>query len=395
MVSFKPTDEEAAFVKMAKDFALHEIRPAARESEENKKVDHAIIKKANELGFTLLELPESWGGLELPLISQVQITEALAMGDLGVVQGLGGAGDAASFIRMDPDNSLLADYKISLASGTETAAAFLNCEEDGKHKVTIEASGGEYLLNGRSAPVKMAEKAECLLISGVDSAGEDVLLWIGHIQQHSGLRKKTGGDYRLGLLSSHFASYEFENVKLNQASVFAMGEAARSLKDNAISRIIVLEAAKEVGLMNAALSYTAEYTSQRKAFGQEIAKFQGVSFNVAQMAIAASAARNLVWHAAMKIDQQEADAIGFSMGTLNNAHEAVRFVTDSAVQLLGGHGYVQEHPVEKWMRDAQAQVNVFMSESELLARSGDYLLSGTKGGIQDDILRTVTASKPS
>jgi acyl-CoA dehydrogenase len=395
LVSFKPTDEEAAFVKLAKEFVQKQIRPAARESEANKQVADVIIKKAKELGFTSLELPESWGGLELPLISQVQITESLASGDLGVIQGLGGAGEAASFIRINPKNPIMAGYKTAINSGLDGTAAFLNADYPGKHRITIEQSGGEYILNGQSAPVKMAGKADYLLISGKDSAGEDVVLWISHEQHIPGLQKGMDGDYRLGLLSSHFAGYQFEHVKVSQDAVFAKGEAARRIKADALARVRVLEASKEVGLMTAALSYATEYTSQRKAFGQEIAKFQGVSFTIAQMAIQTQAARNLVWYAAMKIDQQEEDAIAFSLATLNSTHEAVRFVTDSAVQLLGGHGYVQEHPVEKWMRDAQAQVNAFESEGELLAISGDYLLNGTEGESGDDILRAVTASKPS
>ncbi|CAH0344038.1 acyl-CoA dehydrogenase family protein [Bacillus sp. CECT 9360] len=395
MVSFMPTDEETAFAKMAREFAIKQIRPNARKSEENKLVGNDIINKAKELGFLSLELPESWDGLELPLISQVQIFESLASGDLGVVQGFGGPGETASFIRVDSENSVFADYKSAVKSGMDGTVAFLHADDPKKHHVTAEKIGEEYVLNGRSAPVRMAGKADYLLISALDTAGDDIVLFIRHDPDDHHLQKELNGDYRLGLLSSHFACYHFDHFSVKQEAVMKRGEEARKLKDDALGRISVLEAAKEVGLMSAALSYATEYTSQRKAFGQEIAKFQGVSFNIAQMAIQTQASRNLVWYAAMKLDQKEEDGLAFSLATLNTTHEAVRFVTDSAVQLLGGHGYVQEHPVEKWMRDAQAQVNALESESELLVKSGDYLLKGNERGSGNDILRAVTSSEPS
>jgi acyl-CoA dehydrogenase len=388
MISFKPSDDELAFVELAKAFALEHIRPKSRLTEEKRQVNRENCSKLHELGFTSLELPESFGGLELPVVTQVQILEALSFGDIATIQGLPGVNEAASFIRVNPDNPLFASFK-NTHSGIGPVVSLLLNRKD--HGLVIASNGEGYLVNGTSIPVKMGEAADYVLIAGVDETGKPVLFWLEN--RGGQLWGKKPGDYRLGLLASQFARLQFNQLEVSKGQILASGEEAASLLKESLARIRVLEAAKEVGTMTAALSYATEYTAQRKAFGQEIAKFQGVSFTVAQMALQTQAARNLVWQTAKKLDDQAADAVQASCSALHFAHRAVRFVTDSAVQLLGGHGYVQDHPVEKWMRDAQAQVNVLETESELLAKSGEYLLMGRERRAADDFLRDVRTSK--
>jgi acyl-CoA dehydrogenase len=368
LVSFKPTDEEQAFVELAKSFAREKIRPSARDAEHNKHVSEEIINKALELGFTALELPETWNGLEMPLISQVQILEALSNGDLAVLQGVPGCGDAAFLIRLDSENPALA----SLKAEKSPKVAFIH---DRENSFTIEVNGNDYILNGISVPIKMAESANYLILASTDTKGVPLIFLLNNdsMQQQW---KTMIGDYRLGLLASGCACIQIDHLRVSKKQILSKGDAARHLLDESLARLRIIEAAKEVGLMNAALSYATQYTTERKAFGEKIAKFQGVSFTIAQMAIQTKVARNLVWFAAKKIDQQERDGKVFSLSALHSAHRSLRFVTDSAVQLLGGHGYVQDHPVEKWMRDAQAQINLFESEDDLIVRSGEFLLLG-------------------
>jgi len=90
----------------------------------------------------------------------------------------------------------------------------------------------------------------------------------------------------------------------------------------------------------------------------------------------------LVWQAALKVEEDPSDPLGTSLSALYRAHKAMRFVTDSAVQLLGGHGYVQEYPAEKWMRDAQAQTVLYGREKDLLMRRGEQILETAKEEIR-------------
>src|SRR5690625_1900802 len=106
-----------------------------------------------------------------------------------------------------------------------------------------------------------------------------------------------------------------------------------------------------------------------------ITKYQKVSYRITKMAIEKKIVNHLVWEAAVKIDEVDEAMESYSLRALYRAHRSVRYVTDSAVQLLGGHGFVQEFPVEKWMRDAQAQVALYGSEKDLLTTYGEQLIA--------------------
>src|SRR5699024_11816227 len=110
----------------------------------------------------------------------------------------------------------------------------------------------------------------------------------------------------------------------------------------------------------------------------EVAKFQGVSFRVASMTMETRMANHLVLEAAVKTDEHDPAAERLSLRALHRAHRSLRYVTDSAVQLLGGHGFVQDFQAEKWMRDAQAQVALKEREHDLLVRYGELQITGEK-----------------
>jgi alkylation response protein AidB-like acyl-CoA dehydrogenase len=107
-----------------------------------------------------------------------------------------------------------------------------------------------------------------------------------------------------------------------------------------------------VGLCAAAFEYARSYAEERTAFGKPISHFQAIAFLISDMAIAVDAARLTVWKAAWTLDQGQAASLELSSAQAQ-ALEAAFFCANSAVQVLGGAGYVKDHPVEKWMRDAK------------------------------------------
>lgn len=376
MASFRPTEEEQAFREMAKNFAIETIRPVARDCEDNREVSEDIVKQIEELGFGALELPESWGGLELPLITQALIYQSLSYGDLGIVQGLPGAGDASSLMRLAPEHPAFQTYKEAGQNGTWPDVAFIDAtssDDPWLANLEINQDGDGYIVDGISQPVRLAQNAEYVALAAVDNQGESVILWFD----------KNGwtvpeGDYRLGLLAARLGRIQFSNVNAGANQIVARGSEAEQLITNVQNRIYVLQGAKQVGLMEAALDYTVEYTAGRKAFGQEIAKFQGVSFTVAHMAFELQAANHLVWLAATTVQDNKKDATGNALRAMYRAHRAARYVTDNSVQMLGGHGFVKEFPAEKWMRDAQAQVALYGRERDFLIRHGEQIMNRTK-----------------
>jgi len=369
MISFRPTEEEQAFFDVAKTVAREQLRLHARDCEKRRIVSASISARLHELGFLGLELPECWGGLELPLISQTQMFHALSWGDLGIVQALPGPGEAAPFMRLTPDHPVWRGYREAGQEGMWPTAVFI----DGRETIDVRRHDNGYLLNGMSMPARLALFAEWAIVAANDHAGEQVIFALDQR-----VWETEEGDFRLGLLASGLGRLRFSDVFVNDGCVLARGEEAVQLLAHARARQYVLEAAKEVGLMEAALDYALEYTAGRKAFGQEIAKFQGVSFTIAEMAFECRGAKHLVWEAACRVEEKGRAAESIAWRALARAHRSLRYVTDQAVQMLGGHGYVQEYPTEKWMRDAEAQVMLYGRERDWLIRRGEQLLSQQK-----------------
>ena len=108
-----------------------------------------------------------------------------------------------------------------------------------------------------------------------------------------------------------------------------------------------------VGQSRAALEYSMNYAKERQAFGRAIAQFQSIAFMLAEMAIEVDAARLMVWEAAWHLDQGET-ALAESSLAKQYADETVMMVCDRSLQILGGHGYIREHPVELFLRNARA-----------------------------------------
>ena len=374
MISFQPTDEETEFVNVATKVAKDKIRPIAHECEDKKQVPSSLSNEIAELGFLSLEAPESGGGLEFPLITQVQIMTALSYGDLGIIQGLPGVNDAASFLRTKSHPFL------ENMLNNEKTVAFLDLTADDQpwgNQLQLNTQRDGYVVNGVSQPVRLARFADSILVAGVDAEGTSVVFYL----DEQDIWQFEAGDIRLGLLASGIGCFSFNQTEVTVDKILAKGEEAEEWIQAARTRIYILQAAKQVGSMQAALDYATEYTAERVAFGQRIATFQGVSFRIANMAIETRIANHLVWEAAVKADEEEKDASGLALSALHRAHQSARYVTDSAVQLLGGHGYIQEYPAEKWARDALAQVTLYGREKDLLLQRGEQILAGDKVGV--------------
>lgn len=373
MISFQPTDEELAFVEVAKDIAVNRIRPLARNCEANRKVSEDLIKEVSELGILTMELPEEWDGLGLPLITQSQILQALSYGDLGVVQGFPGTNATASLLKLKNNHPRLLGLNERFLSGMKETGALLDLHSAKPfgQEVKIERTQEGYIIEGVTQPTRLAEFATYVIIFAKDSEGRSLIFLLDQPEHWQVI----GGKSNVGLLSSGISRFSFEKTTISNENVLAEDFEAETLIKQVKVRQSILEAAKEVGLMEAALNYATTYTSSRKAFGQEIAKFQGVSFRIAKMVMETRIAKHLVWQAASIADKDLPSAYGVSLRALHRAHQSLLYITDSAVQLLGGHGFIQEFPVEKWMRDAKTQVSLYGSKRELLLEFGTLLIS--------------------
>ena len=356
VISFQPTADERAFVEVARQFAKNHLRPAAKSYEEIGKVDDRTIQNLHDLGLLTTEQPEYVDGLELPLVTQVQIQRGLSYGDLAAVQGMPGLDDGASLLRVLADQQHM--YQIDDIVNKQSTIAYIHAMDEEAFS-SLQFTQG--ILSGTSVPIRSSKIATHFLIATVNEQQEAVLILVENDQTKI---EVTGTSY-LGLIAANIGKVTFHSIELNNEHIVATGEEAETLIEAIYARILTLQAAKQVGLMEAACDYVTEYSATRKAFGQEIAKFQAVSFRIAKMLTQLQISNHFVLEAAEAIDHHRRNANRLALKTSYQAHQAIRYITDAAVQLLGGHGFVQDYPVEKWMRDAQAQVMLYGSERRL------------------------------
>jgi alkylation response protein AidB-like acyl-CoA dehydrogenase len=350
MVSFTPTEEQQQLIDTIKRFAANDAQPIAHEADENERVPASVIKTGWDIGLVQSAIPEAFGGLgELSAVTGALAAEALAYGDL-----------AAALQVMTP---ALFAYPIILYGTDEQREQFLPAfVEDAIPKVTAAllepgiffdphnlkttatVNGDQISLSGEKAYVPLGATAEHLLVYARDSESGEVAGYLLHTDAPGVVIGKREQLMGVRALPTYRLTLDHALVEPNAKVVCAF--------DRLLERSSVALAALAVGVANAAAEYAREYAKQRVAFGVPIAQKQAIAFMLAEMAIEVDAARLMVWEAAWKIDQSEAAAKEAYLAK-QYADKAVMFVADSAVQTLGGYGFIREFPAERWLRNAR------------------------------------------
>ncbi|MBU6332841.1 MAG: acyl-CoA dehydrogenase family protein [Chloroflexi bacterium] len=349
MISFTPSDEQQLVIDTVRRFASEQLRPLAHDADELRSTPPEVLTRGWELGLFHSAIPEAHGGIA---DAQAALTGALAIEELAAGDAVLGwhvllpatfavplahAGSAAQRERwLAP--LLEGDYTPLSAALIEPAWDF---DPTAPRTVAI-ADGEEYVLDGLKGYVARAADAAALLVYARladslaafvvprDSAGVTVLAR----EQHMGLRALPTYQVR------------FEGVRL-PADARLPGAVAPLL-----DRSRVALAASAVGVARGAYEYARAYALQREAFGRPIAQNQSIAFMLAEMAIEIDATRLLAWEAAWRLDRG-LPATREAALAAQYADEMVLTVTDRAVQILGGHGYIREYPVERWLREAR------------------------------------------
>jgi alkylation response protein AidB-like acyl-CoA dehydrogenase len=358
MVSFEMSDEQKMVQETVASFAVDHMEPAMRESDENEAIPEDVIAKGWELGLVGGSIPEEYGGYgeELSALTGVIALEEMAWGDLSM-----------SMHMMAP--TVLA-YSI-LDQGTEDQKKkFLPayCEEEYKPassalvepyynfcpsalRAVAVRDGDEFVLNGKKCLAPLAKESEHVLVfaatsPGMGFAGVDAFIVpVGTKGMQIGEREKNMG---IKALSTY--PVEFKDCRLPLDMRLGGEEGSDFLRLLSRSRLAL--AALAVGMSRHALEHSRDYAKQRVAFGEPIASRQAIAFMIAEMAIEVDATRMLVWEAAWRCDKGLDFAKEAAMAK-NYAADMAMMVCDRGVQIMGGHGYVRENPVELWFRNAR------------------------------------------
>ena len=350
-----PTDEARDLIDLATEIADRELAPRAADYEARGEFPREVLRTLGRAGFLGLPYPEEYGGGGQPYEVYLQVLEILASRWLTVAEAVSvhtlacypvatyGSGELRKLLPDMLGGELLGAYCLSEPQGGSDAAA-----------LTTRAvrDGDEYVVNGTKAWITHAHSADFYNIfcrtGGPGAKGISCLLADANTP---GIMPQTP-ERTMALRASPVAQIVFDNVRVPaDRLVGAEGEGFRiamSALDNGRLGI----AACAVGLAQAALDYAVAYARDREQFGRRIIDFQGLGFLLADMATQVSAARALTLEAARLRDAGRPFSVEAAKAKLFATDVAMRVTTD-AVQVLGGYGYVADHPVERYMREAK------------------------------------------
>ncbi len=329
MIDFELGDELELVRKTARDFASDHLRPSLREQELARTPSAQARAAFSEIGFATLEWPESLGGSGLGSLARCLVSEELAAGDPGSALALDPLGLALYPLIELGGESALRDFGVPLLDD-DAARAVLAWTGRGS-RVHLEREGDT--ISGR-IPWVPADRADLLVL--LDEEGAIVV---------------KDGIEASPLRGSGLRAAGASEIELDGAAVCAGWKNVQAAA-RALARARLAVASMLVGVMSESAEYSRAYALDRVAFGRPIAHHQALAFLIADMATAVDGARLLGWEAAWSLDSgldaQESCATAF----LEAVEEAL-FVTPNGVQILGGHGFMQDHPVEKHMREAR------------------------------------------
>lgn len=346
------SDEQAMFKDAIDRLVDDQLAKAARASDEACATSDELLQQIHDLGITMMAVPEDAGGAasERSPVTHTVIAEALGRADLGMaLAALAPLGVANAITRWGTAEQQ-ATYLPLLAGETFMPAATALAEPGAKFDpfnlaCTAEPHRNGYSLDGTKSLVPLAETAAFYLVAAqVPELGPR--LFIVEREAHDISPRPQPA---MGLRAAGLGQLHFSNLILPEHAMLG-GPDGRYDHREFVALTRVGMAAASVGQCQAVLDYVAPYVKERKAFGEPIAHRQSVAFMVANIAIELQGLRLLTWRAASRAEHGLDFAREATLAALQAADKGMEIGTNG-VQLLGGHGFVKEHPVEQWYRN--------------------------------------------
>ncbi len=350
MYSFEPNEEQKMLIDAVSRYAENDLRPVAEEAEEGGQFPDGLVEKGWEMGILQASIPEAYGGFgEYSSVTGALAAEELAYGDL-----------PGALAVMTPNLFVL---PILLAGSEEQKEKFIPpvIEMEWKAytaalvepsfdfdatdlKTTAVADGDDFVISGKKTYVPYAADAEMMIMyANVDGVTQGFIVEAGA----EGLAVSEEKNKLMSLSALPMYDVELDGVRVSAANRLG-GDFEAVL---AASRVGL--AALAIGVAKASLDYAVVYAKDRDVFGVKVAQKQAIAFMMAEMAMEIEATRMLTWEAAWLLDNDKEEAYKSAYLASISAIDMVMMVTDRGVQILGGHGYIREHPVERWMRNGR------------------------------------------
>ena len=326
MFSFVPDDELGLVIETARKLAETELVPRLREVESARNVPEELRAAWEEVGFAALDLPEVADGAGLGCLARVLVNEELAAGDAGAAIALDPFGPAMTTL-LEVGGEDAVRQLVSVVGHDGGRAVFVS-----EHDARIEIGPDGIDVD---APWVNAESARAVVVL----KGEEALLVCEGLsfEPTRGAGLRAAGAARLSTSAAPIAG------RWRNAS------GAR----RALARARLYYASLLIGVMRASCDFSTDYAQQREAFGKPIGHHQALAFLITDMRMALDCARLVVQEAAWRVDQRLPCSIE-AASAFAECIETSRAIGPQGVQILGGHGFMQDYPVEKHMRESRA-----------------------------------------
>jgi short/branched chain acyl-CoA dehydrogenase len=350
-------EDERLFRDSVREFADREVRPLAREMDEQAKFSRPLLQKLFELGVMGIEIPDAFGGSGGRFFHSVLAVEELSRVDpsVGVLVDVQNTLVVNALIRWANDD-IRHRYLPKLAASW-TGAYALSEAGSGSDAFALTTraveQGDAYVLTGRKLWITNAAEADLFIVFATinpDAGYRGITAFLverGFIGFTVGKKED-----KLGIRASSTCELLLEQCRVPKANV--LGEVGKGYKVaiETLNEGRIGIGAQMLGLARGALDHAIAYTKERKQFGKAIADFQGVQFQLARAATEVEASRLFVYNAARLRDAGKPFLTEAAMGKLF-ASEAAEHVASLAVNLFGGYGFTKDYPVEKLYRDAK------------------------------------------
>ena len=342
------SEDQQMTIDTMSQFATDILYPLAASADQNETFPTELWQYIEELGLNFYALPEALGGVaaEKNILSNVLIAEHLAKGDFSLAAGMLSTFSVINAVTQWGSEQVQALYLNSFAQDSSIRASFAIQEATPAFnpyqlKTKAISRDGQYLIQGEKTLVLLAETADIFLVSAELNGQAEVFI----------LRRDESIEFKkspaMGLKATETATLIF-----NQTPALRLGD-----EDFNYTAFLdlgnLMWCAMAVGTCEAVKKYCIEYANERTAFGEPISHRQSVAFMIADMAIEIDAMRMLILNAASLAESGQTFHREAYLARLLCAEKSMKIGTDG-VQILGGHGFTKEHPVERWYRDLRA-----------------------------------------
>ncbi len=356
-LALRLSEEQLALQSEVRKFVAKEISPVASKFDASGEFPFEVFKKAHQLGFMNLTLPENCGGAALSIFDTCIIIEELAVGCAGMATSILANDLALLPIHVGGSDSQKLEFIAPVVKEGKFASFCLSepgaGSDAGGISTSISKEGDHYILNG----------AKQWITNGGVASQYTVFATHDKSKKHKGVScivvpADTKGiprghhENKMGQRCSNTVALTFDNVKVPAKNLIGQEGEGFTVAMKTLDLTRPLTAILAVGIARASLEASIAYSKERKQFGSSISNFQAVQFMLADMATENEAARLLTWQAAGLLDQGQNATKMSSMAKRFAADTAMKVTTDG-VQIFGGYGYTKDYPVEKLMRDAK------------------------------------------